>query len=181
MLAAWHGPLIPRANNRESWGGGVRTSVTAMLSRKTLPWATGEGRGEKVQEQGANIHPGSSTPLARSSSAGPGMGLATRQMEPSLVGQDLGDFIYRVLGSAAGAFTAKAWGWATTHSVKNQNRPKAPVSESEVGWAALIGLPRLTPAVRSARCPTQSWTSLMPCSLLLSDPQLMASPCLPGL
>ena len=49
------------------------------------------------------------------------MGLATRQMDPSLVRQDLGDFIYRVLGSAAGAFTAKAWGWATTHSVKNQN------------------------------------------------------------
>lgn len=107
------------------------------------------------------------------------MGLATRQMEPSLVGRDLGDFIYRVLGSAASAFTAKAWG--VTHGVKNPNRPRAPVSESAVGWAALIGLPRLTPAVRSTRCPTQSWTSVMPCSLLLSDPQLMASPCLPGL
>ena len=33
----------------------MRTSVTAMLSRKTLPWVTGEGRGGKAQGQGAKI------------------------------------------------------------------------------------------------------------------------------
>lgn len=32
--------------------------------------------------------------------------------------------MYRVLGSAAGVFTAEAWGWATTHSVAKTNSPK---------------------------------------------------------
>lgn len=103
------------------------------------------------------------------------MGLAAGQMEHSLMGQDLGGFIYRALRSVPGVSTAEVWGWATTHSVKNPNRRKA----SEASWAALTGLPRLTPAACGTQCPSQARTSpLSPCPSLLSDPQMKAIPCL---